>query len=301
MIGRVPRILVFDNATGVGHRSGREVTMTGVFNAFRAHYRIGGAGSANPYSGNEKGSVENAVGFLRRNLMVPMLRAESLEALTRMLLERCREMADRTHYRKDAAIGDLFEQGKAVMLSSPGVSFDPVRWEMRHTDDTGIAAVDGVRYPAGARYHNMGVHVGLRAFDVEIRSVDGTTIVRLGRGHGRSAATVSDPASILPVVARKPRSWRESPLRADFPEAVRDALDVMDDRERGRLLRDITASSQAHGFMATIRACRVIVESGRELSFTSIDQTARRAARAAGEPSAKQPSTRSWTSPATCP
>lgn len=73
-------------------------------------------------------------------------------------------------------------------------------------------------------------------------------------------------------------------MRADFPEPVRDALDVMEDREHGRLLRDITASSQAHGFMATIRACRVIVESGREPSFTSIDQTAGRAAQGDDEP-----------------
>jgi hypothetical protein len=213
-----------------------------------------------------------------------MPRAESLEALTRMLLERCREMADRVHYRKEGTIGGLFGQEKAVMLSLPGVPFDPVRWEMQHTDDTGIAAVDGVRYLAGARYHNVGVHVGLRAFDVEIRSVDGTTIVRLGRVHGGSAATVSDPASIPPVVARKPRSRREGPLRADFPEAVCDALDVMDARERGPPLRDIAASSRAHGFAATIQACRTIIESGREPASTAIDRTAGRIDRGDDEP-----------------
>ncbi len=36
-------------------------------------------------------------------------------------------------------------------VALPGVVFDPVRWEMRHTDDTGIVTVDGVRYPVGAR------------------------------------------------------------------------------------------------------------------------------------------------------
>lgn len=52
MIGRVPRILVFDNATGVGHRFGREVTMTGVFNAFQAHYRIGEVRFSQPVLGS---------------------------------------------------------------------------------------------------------------------------------------------------------------------------------------------------------------------------------------------------------
>jgi hypothetical protein len=217
-IGRVPGVLVFDNATGVGHRFGREVTMTRVFNAFQAHYRIGEVRFCNPYSGNEKGSVENAVGFLRRNLMVPMPKAESLEALTRMLLERCGELAHQPHYRKEGTIEGLFEQDRAEMLALPGVSFDPVRWEIRHADNLGIVTVDGARYLAGAKYHNLPVHVGLRAFDVEIRSTDGTRIVRLDRAYGRNAVTAADPASILPVLARKPRSWGESPLRGDFPE-----------------------------------------------------------------------------------
>lgn len=283
-IGRVPRVLVFDNATGVGRRSGREVTMTVVFNAFRAHYRIGEVRFCNPYSGNEKGSVENAVGFLRRNLMVPMPQAESPQALTRTLLERCRMLAQQPHYRKEGTIGGLFEQDKAQMLALPGVVFDPVRWEMRHADNLGIVTVDGSRYLAGARYHNMSLHVGLRAFDVEIRSADGTGIARLARAYGRTAVTAANPASILPIVARKPRSWGESPLRGDFPEPVRQALDVMDDSGRGRLLKDLATSSQANGFAATVRACRVILESGRELSFTGIDQTARRIDQGNDEP-----------------
>jgi transposase len=283
-IGRVPGVLVFDSATGVGHRFGREVTMTRVFNAFQAHYRIGEVRFCNPYSGNEKGSVENAVGFLRRNLMVPMPRAESLEALTRMLLERCGMLARQRHYRKDDTISGLFEQDVAEMLALPGVSFDPVRWEIRHADNLGIVTVDGARYLAGAKYHNLPVHVGLRAFDVEIRSADGARIVRLDRAYGRSAVTAADPVSILPVLARKPRSRGESPLRGDFPEPVRRALDAMEDRERGRLLKGITTSSQDHGFAATVQACRAVLESGRELSFTGIDQTARRIGQGDDEP-----------------
>jgi hypothetical protein len=280
----VPGVLVFDNATGVGRRFGRQITMTRVFNAFQAHYRIGEVRFCNPYSGNEKGSVENAVGFLRRNLMVPIPKAESLETLTRMLLARCGELAHQSHYRKEGTIEGLFEQDKARMLALPGVSFDPVRWETRHADNLGIVTVDGARYLAGAKYHNLPVHVGLRAFDVEIRATDGTRIVQLDRAYGRNAVTAADPASILPVLARKPRSWGESPLRGDFPETVREALDVMNDLDRGRLLKELTTSSQAHGFAATVQACRVILESGRELAFTAIDQTARRVGQSDDEP-----------------
>lgn len=57
------------------HRGGqdgtRELTESRLFSQFRAHYRFESR-YCNPYSGNEKGSVENAVGFLRRNLLVPV-------------------------------------------------------------------------------------------------------------------------------------------------------------------------------------------------------------------------------------
>lgn len=88
-VGMASRVLVFDNATGVGHRSGDgKVTMTGVYETFAAHYGIE-TRFCNPYSGHEKGSVENAVGFVRRNLMVPIPSAEGWEALSDAWLCLC--------------------------------------------------------------------------------------------------------------------------------------------------------------------------------------------------------------------
>lgn len=92
-MGGVPSVLVMDNATGAGHRDrDGEVTLTHVFASFASHHRME-VRFCNPYSGNEKGNVENAVGFLRRNLMVPKPAAESFEQLTRLLLERCEAMS----------------------------------------------------------------------------------------------------------------------------------------------------------------------------------------------------------------
>ena len=76
-IGGVPPVIVMDNATGAGRRNARdEATPAAVLDAFLAHHRID-ARFRDPYSGWEKGAVENAVGFLRRNLMVPPLEAET--------------------------------------------------------------------------------------------------------------------------------------------------------------------------------------------------------------------------------
>lgn len=47
-----------------------KVTEPRLFSQFRAHYRCRRR-YCNPYSGNGKDPMENAVGFLRRNLLVP--------------------------------------------------------------------------------------------------------------------------------------------------------------------------------------------------------------------------------------
>lgn len=69
-MGRAPAALVLDNATEAGRMVRGKVTEPRLFSQFRAHYRCRRR-YCNPYSGNGKDPMENAVGFLRRNLLVP--------------------------------------------------------------------------------------------------------------------------------------------------------------------------------------------------------------------------------------
>ena len=75
----VPGRIVFDNASGVGRRIRDRVTLTELFLRFKCHYGFW-VSFCNPASGHEKGHVENKVGYIRRNLFVPMPAVESLEA-----------------------------------------------------------------------------------------------------------------------------------------------------------------------------------------------------------------------------
>jgi hypothetical protein len=104
-IGRMPRVLVLDSATGFGRR----VTMTRVSYVCQAHYRIGEV------------RFWNAAGCLARQ----------------------------RDYCRDDTIPGLFERDVADMLTLPGVSFDPVRWEIGHADNPGIVMVDGARHLTG--------------------------------------------------------------------------------------------------------------------------------------------------------
>lgn len=106
--------------------------------------------------------------------------------------------------------------------------------------------------------------------------MDNTPIVTLERQWEHDPATQASPMSLLSVIARKPRAWTESPIRAEMPRPVRDLLDRMEAADRAGLLRDIAKVSSRCGFAATVRAADTIISSGRVLDAASLEQTARR-------------------------
>jgi hypothetical protein len=277
-IGMVPLTLVFDNATGVGHRIAWDgVSVVKAFALFCSHYRLE-TRFCNPYSGNEKGSVENAVGFLRRNIMVPLLNAESYERLTRYLLERCDALAGKTHYRKDRLITDLFDEEKTCMRPLPRIAYDAVCWQERKADTDGRVKIDSNYYLAGPSWRGWSLDVGLRAFDVEIRDHNGRNITRLPRVYGDSPVTVRDPAVLLPALSKKTNAWPDCTIRDDFPAKLRQAIDHMNMKDRRRVFRLISKASDVSGFQAAVGAAQYAVEQGHQLDEDSIIAMARRIA-----------------------
>ena len=219
---------------------------------------------------------------LRRNLMVPTPSAEGWDRLTDAWLERCDEIARGVHYREDVPIRDLFETDLDHMLPLPPSMFDACDWRGVKADRTGTVTIDSNRYLAGPKWHSMRLMAGVRALRVELRSMDGEPIVTLERRWGRSPDTAMDPLSLLAIIARKPRSWGESPIRSDFPEETRVLLDRMEPRERGLLVDDIRHAAVVSGFRAAVMAVVEIVAAGRRPDRAAIDQTARRIAQGDG-------------------
>ena len=280
--GMAPGVVVFDNATGVGHRnSDGTAARTRLFSLFCAHYGFGPR-FRYPYSGHEKGSVENAVGFVRCNLMVPMPSAESFQTLTRVWLDECERVAGSDHYRHGVPVIELFEAEKDHMLPLPGVRFDPCDWRSVKADKTGSVVIDANRYLAGPRWRSMRLQAGVRVFEIELRDPDGGHIVTLERVWGKSARTQMDPASLLAIIARKPRIWGESPIRNDFPGSVRSLLDRMDARTRSDLLDDIRAVAADCGFAATVKAVETVINAGRTVDRAAIGTCAKRILEGAG-------------------
>ena len=268
-IGGVPPVIVMDNATGAGRRNAKgEVALTGVFSAFVAHYRLE-VRFCNPYSGNEKGSVENAVGFLRRNLMVPPMRAESYGQLSRLLLERCDGLARDSCCPRlpDVPVAEVFDEERAALMPLPSTAFDPVRWESRPADKYGLVDIDSNRYLAGPDSARSRVLAAIRWDTVTLASpATGELLAEYPRQYGRSR-NVEDPALVLPRLAVKPRAWRESSIRPDVPDDIRAWLDSMDEKTLRESLKAIGDACRAAGFDPAMQACGEILRSNRDMGL----------------------------------
>src|SRR5690625_3580619 len=118
--GGVPRELVFDNLKTAVKRVlvGRQREEQEGFARLRTHY-VFEARFCNPASGNEKGMVENLVGYARRNFLVPVPEASDLDELNEMLLAQCIANRQRRKHRRDETVQQLLEQARALLLTPP--------------------------------------------------------------------------------------------------------------------------------------------------------------------------------------
>jgi len=275
-VGRVPARIVFDNATGIGRRINKQVTMTKLFAAFKLHYRFT-AEFTNPDAGNEKGSVENAVGFIRRNALVPVPHVESFQGLTDYLLATCDQLLSDDHYRKDVTIRSLFDSDLEVMRDLAGISFDACTWLDRRVDKVGNVEVTGVKYYVGDAYAGQRIHVGMRAFTMEARTLTGVSITSHRRVYGRQPATVHHPDQLLAGLVRKPGAFANSPIRNHLPQPLVMVLTEADQPERRRLLRVLQRATQIAGFDTAVAVLNQIALSGRPIEVGEVEMVVTRA------------------------
>src|SRR5207253_438637 len=74
--------------------------------------------------GNDKGKVEGLVGWIRRNLLVPVPRAASFTALNEQLLEGCRRRLGDRLRGHDETIGERLARDLAAFQDLPPAPYD---------------------------------------------------------------------------------------------------------------------------------------------------------------------------------
>jgi transposase len=260
-IGGIPVRLWFDNASTMVRQilGGGERTLTDRFRRFQEHFGFAVA-FCNPAAGHEKGSVENKIGYHRRNFLVPVPSFEDLEAFNAQLLERCAQDHQREHYRKERLIAELFAEDQAHLLSLPRIPFDPARHESHLADAYGMVALEGGRhrYSSSPRYAGERVQAQVTAQWVVILDENLRPVVRHRRLYGSSRQESMDWLPYLTQLSRRPGALKYTPVYSLMPEPLQRWLEAQPRQQVGRALGLLAALSQVSGFGS---ACTAVSES----------------------------------------
>lgn len=118
--GGVPRLAVYDNLKPAVQRilTGHTRIEQQAFLHLQSVYCFE-ALFANVRAGWEKGSVENLVGYARRNYLVPIPEGANLEAINDWLREHCLADQQRTMVRQNESISRRLEQERACLGPLP--------------------------------------------------------------------------------------------------------------------------------------------------------------------------------------
>ena len=184
----------------------------------------------------------------------------SLAELNTILESGCTAFAAHTHYKKAATVAELFKHDQQALKACPSVRFNPVRFDVRRTDKTGVVTLDGNRYLVGPAWANRQVTLELSHDTVTVLDDDTRRIIALPRVFGTADSTVINPMSLLPGLAIKPGALTNSPLRHHMPDEVVGYLDGADTATRREFFTHAETAATECGFDATVTAAAALLE-----------------------------------------
>ncbi len=256
-IGGVPKEIWFDNTktivTEIIKGGGRNVTER--FQRFCEHYRFKPV-FCNPESGNEKGNVENKVGYLRRNELVPVPRFLRLEDENKLLLKNCDSDMEREHYEKESTfISELFQEDKAALLPLPSVRFDTALYTTVRTDKYGKFTLNAGKhtYSASPAFCADTVQLKVTSGEVIVMDMNMQEVVRHRRLYGDRVQSSMEWLPYLKYIAKKPRSLRNSGIYDMMPAVMQEYMDSCDNSDRGKILKVLSELTDRTGFDSAIR------------------------------------------------
>ena len=274
-IGGVPRVIIFDNATGVGRRVGDNIQETQLFHRMRAHYGFS-VRFCNPYSGHEKGNVETKVGYTRRNLFVPVPQYEDVVAYNQSLLEEHVAKAQQDHYKKCVPINQLFQDDQKALRPLPQMPFDVCRYEYIKTDGYGKIRIDNRHYYSTApEFAGQEVLVAIRAHTVHIFDKNKQELVCHSRKFGAQRSDTCDYRTSLKILMRNAGAWKNSGVREVVPDQLRALMDSQPVDDLKATLKTLQLLTTSYTFETAIAA----LEEGIRINRTNFCDAAILAAR----------------------
>ena len=167
--GGVFPVLIYDNLTTAVQKvfRGKKRTLQESYDKFRAFYNFTPR-FCNPGQGHEKGGVEGLVGYARRNYMVPVPEADSLEELNKKLLQDCLSYGDHRIAGRERTVNELYEAEKKHLIILPDIPFSNLETSCGKVDKYSTVVVDKNRYSVPTSYAYFKANVVLYIDRVEI-------------------------------------------------------------------------------------------------------------------------------------
>ncbi len=240
-IGGIPRVIWFDNMTTAVKRikSQGERDLTQGFLRFMMHYGFN-SNFCNPNSGNEKVSVENKVGYHRRNLFVPVTEFRDLKEYNKELLQKLDKDMERDHYKEAELIKDLFNEDREEFFKLPEVPFEVFRYEFAKADNYGKIKFDAKIYSTSPRLSNKQVMIKVGAYDVEILDEDSNLVVKHKRLYGEQKESMIW-IPYLELMAKRPTALKYTGLFNELPTTLKTFLGSCDYECKKRTLKVFAA------------------------------------------------------------
>lgn len=260
--GGVSRDIIYDNLkTAVKEGWGKTAKEQEKFINFRSHYAYHSR-FCNPRAGHEKGLVENLVGYIRRNFLVPVPRAENFEELNQLLKKRCLEYVE--HHRikgRDLSVKEAYEMEKQALMPLPVKPYETARTLDAKVDYFSTVTFETNRYSVPVRLAGKTVTVKGSALKIEVYYRGEEVAVHLrSYGHHR---TIYQLEHYLPLLKARPRSvFNARPVKeAGLPAELEQYAQKLSDPHRGmvRLLR----LAFDHSLVKVLDAVRTAASNGQ--------------------------------------
>jgi transposase len=210
-LGGIPLRVRYDNLTTAVYRilKGRSRDEQAVWVAFRSHFLFE-AHYCNPGKGQEKGGVENLVGYARRNFLVPLPEVESFDELNEYLRDCCdRDAVSRERFGKP--VEELWNEELEKLQPLPKRLPKACVVLTLKVNRRQMVRLSGNGYSVPPQYVGQVVTVQAYVFQVIISFREKTIAVH-ERNYGRDDQ-VLDPQHYLPVLLQKPGAFdRATPV-----------------------------------------------------------------------------------------
>jgi len=272
--GGIPRRLTYDNLKTAVYKilAGRNRQEQESFKKFRSYYLFE-SNYCNPAQGHEKGGVENDIGYVQRNFMTPLLRANSYEELNAMLWKACKQNLHRRVRGQRASVFDLLADERSWFLPLPGELFPACTNFPVKPNGYSQVDLDTNRYSVPVEHGND--QLVMRAYPFRVEFLFGDDVIAAHTRCFDREQDVLNPLHYLSLLEQRPGAFEHAkPLRywrKYWPKDYDRLLEAMRSRSpEGRGVKEFISVLKLHRDHPTDEVEQA-VHAALELGAASLD------------------------------